>query len=219
MHKTLRRLPSLDFLRGFEAAGRRLSFTLAAEELFVTQSALSRQVKALEDALGVAAFRAQASDARADAGRRRVSPHRHRQVARARRGSRRRAGGRARAGPHRVHHRFVRRAVAHPAAADVSRRASGDRGLRLRRRSARGPRARRRRCRGSLPRGHEGARRAVHSSASACCRSPAPRWSSAARRSSNPAISRATCSSTSTIRRLCRGSTGRRGLPPTASRR
>src|SRR6185295_11368076 len=56
MHKTLHRLPSLDFLRGFEAAGRRLSFTLAAEELFLTQSALSRQVKALEDALGVALF-------------------------------------------------------------------------------------------------------------------------------------------------------------------
>ena len=56
MHKALRNLPSLDFLRGFEAAGRRLSFTLAAEELFVTQSALSRQIKALEDALGVALF-------------------------------------------------------------------------------------------------------------------------------------------------------------------
>ncbi|MGH8801040.1 MAG: LysR substrate-binding domain-containing protein [Casimicrobiaceae bacterium] len=56
MHKTLRALPSLDFLRGFEAVGRRLSFTLAAQELFVTQSALSRQVKALEDALGVALF-------------------------------------------------------------------------------------------------------------------------------------------------------------------
>ncbi len=56
MHKTLRALPSLDFLRGFEAAGRRLSFTLAAEELFLTQSALSRQIKALEDALGVALF-------------------------------------------------------------------------------------------------------------------------------------------------------------------
>ncbi len=56
MHKTLRRLPSLDFLRGFEAAGRRLSFTRAADELFLTQSALSRQVKALEDALGVALF-------------------------------------------------------------------------------------------------------------------------------------------------------------------
>jgi LysR family transcriptional regulator, glycine cleavage system transcriptional activator len=56
MHKTLRGLPSLDFLRGFEAAGRRLSFTLAADELFLTQSALSRQIKALEDALGVALF-------------------------------------------------------------------------------------------------------------------------------------------------------------------
>ena len=56
MHKTLRALPSLDFLRGFEAAGRRLSFTLAASELFLTQSALSRQIKALEDALGVALF-------------------------------------------------------------------------------------------------------------------------------------------------------------------
>ena len=56
MHKTLRALPSLDFLRGFEAAGRRLSFTLAAAELFVTQSALSRQIKALEDALGTTLF-------------------------------------------------------------------------------------------------------------------------------------------------------------------
>ena len=56
MHKALRTLPSLDFLRGFEAAGRRLSFTLAAEELFLTQSALSRQIKSLEDALGVALF-------------------------------------------------------------------------------------------------------------------------------------------------------------------
>src|SRR5664279_1445116 len=56
MHKELRRLPSLDFLKGFEAAGRRLSFTRAAEELFVTQSALSRQIQALEAALGVALF-------------------------------------------------------------------------------------------------------------------------------------------------------------------
>ncbi len=58
MHKTLRRLPSLDFLKGFEAAGRLLSFTRAAEETFVTQSALSRQVQALEEALGVPLFRA-----------------------------------------------------------------------------------------------------------------------------------------------------------------
>ena len=56
MLKTLRRLPSLDFLRGFEAAGRLLSFTRAAQEIFVTQSALSRQVQALEAALGVPLF-------------------------------------------------------------------------------------------------------------------------------------------------------------------
>lgn len=56
MHRTLRRLPSLDFLRGFEAVARRHSFTLAAEELFLTQSALSRQVKALEEALGAPLF-------------------------------------------------------------------------------------------------------------------------------------------------------------------
>lgn len=51
-----RDLPSLDLIRGFEAAARRLSFTLAAEELFVTQSAVSRQVKALEDHLGTPLF-------------------------------------------------------------------------------------------------------------------------------------------------------------------
>ena len=56
MHKALRKLPSLDFLKGFEAAGRLLSFTRAAEELFLTQSALSRQVQALEEALGVPLF-------------------------------------------------------------------------------------------------------------------------------------------------------------------
>jgi len=48
---------SLDMLKGFEAAARRLSFTLAAQELFVTQSAISRQVKTLEDQLGVPLFR------------------------------------------------------------------------------------------------------------------------------------------------------------------
>ena len=56
MHETLRRLPSLDFLKGFEAAARHLSFTRAAQELFLTQSALSRQVQALDEALGVPLF-------------------------------------------------------------------------------------------------------------------------------------------------------------------
>jgi len=47
-----RDLPSLEFLKGFDAAARHMSFTLAAEELFVTQSALSRQIKTLEDEIG-----------------------------------------------------------------------------------------------------------------------------------------------------------------------
>ena len=52
-----RDLPSLDLLKGFEAAARNLSFTKAAAELFVTQSAISRQVKTLEDQVGVELFR------------------------------------------------------------------------------------------------------------------------------------------------------------------
>lgn len=53
----MRRLPSLNALRAFEAAARHLSFTRAAEELFVTQGAISRQIKALEEELGVLLFR------------------------------------------------------------------------------------------------------------------------------------------------------------------
>lgn len=49
-------MPSLDLLRGFEAAARHLSFTKAGEELFLTQSAVSRQMKELEDQLGVPLF-------------------------------------------------------------------------------------------------------------------------------------------------------------------
>ncbi len=52
-----RQLPPLNGLRAFEAAARHLSFTIAAEELFVTQAAISHQVKGLEDALGVPLFR------------------------------------------------------------------------------------------------------------------------------------------------------------------
>jgi len=51
------RLPSLDLLRGFEAAARHLSFTRAARELHVTQSAVSRQIKTIEEQLGVTLFR------------------------------------------------------------------------------------------------------------------------------------------------------------------
>ena len=49
-------IPSLDLLQGFEAAARHLSFTKAGEELFLTQSAVSRQIKELEDQLGVPLF-------------------------------------------------------------------------------------------------------------------------------------------------------------------
>ncbi len=51
-----RRLPPLNTLRSFEAAARYESFTRAAEELHVTQSAVSQQVRALETELGVKLF-------------------------------------------------------------------------------------------------------------------------------------------------------------------
>jgi DNA-binding transcriptional LysR family regulator len=51
------RLPPLDLLASFEACARHLSFTKAAAERFVTQSAMSRQMRALEDDLGTALFR------------------------------------------------------------------------------------------------------------------------------------------------------------------
>jgi LysR family glycine cleavage system transcriptional activator len=54
--KTRRQLPPLNALRAFEAVARFLSFTKAADELLVTQSAVSRQVKNLEDIIGVPLF-------------------------------------------------------------------------------------------------------------------------------------------------------------------
>ncbi|HWP20590.1 MAG TPA: LysR substrate-binding domain-containing protein [Burkholderiaceae bacterium] len=53
MPTPLVRLHSLDLVRGFVAVGRRMSITQAAEELCLTQSAVSRQVAALEETLGV----------------------------------------------------------------------------------------------------------------------------------------------------------------------
>ena len=50
------RLPSLDLLKGFEAAARLLSFTKAGAELYLSQSAVSRQIQELEDQLGVRLF-------------------------------------------------------------------------------------------------------------------------------------------------------------------
>lgn len=52
-----RRLPPLNAVRAFEAGARHLSFTKAADELHVTQAAVSHQVKLLEQDLGVTLFR------------------------------------------------------------------------------------------------------------------------------------------------------------------
>ena len=51
------RLPPLNALRAFEAAGRYRNFSRAADELNVTQGAVSRHVKLLEEHLSVALFR------------------------------------------------------------------------------------------------------------------------------------------------------------------
>jgi len=56
MATPLVRLAPLDLIRGFVAVGRRMSVTLAAEDLCLTQSAVSRQIHSLEDALGVPLF-------------------------------------------------------------------------------------------------------------------------------------------------------------------
>lgn len=57
MTRPLGRLPPLNALRAFVAAARHLSFSRAAEELFVTPAAVSQQVKLLEDHLGHVLFR------------------------------------------------------------------------------------------------------------------------------------------------------------------
>lgn len=52
----MRRLPPLNALKMFEASARNLSFSGASEELFVTPSAVSHQVKTLENFLGIELF-------------------------------------------------------------------------------------------------------------------------------------------------------------------
>lgn len=54
MHRS--ELPRLDLLRSFEAAARLASFTRAADELALTQSAVSRQIQMLEESVGVPLF-------------------------------------------------------------------------------------------------------------------------------------------------------------------
>ena len=55
----LMRLPSLNALHAFEAAARHQSFAKAALELHVSQGAVSRHVKVLEEQLGIQLFRRQ----------------------------------------------------------------------------------------------------------------------------------------------------------------
>ena len=52
-----KKIPSTHALLAFESAARHESFTRAAEELALTQSAVCRQINALEDYLGVPLFR------------------------------------------------------------------------------------------------------------------------------------------------------------------
>jgi LysR family transcriptional regulator, glycine cleavage system transcriptional activator len=52
----MRKLPPLSTLRSFEAAARLLSFSKAADELFVTHGAVSRAIRHLEDHLGAPLF-------------------------------------------------------------------------------------------------------------------------------------------------------------------
>lgn len=53
----MRKIPPLNAIRAFEAAGRHLSFSKAADELNVSPAAISQQVRNLEDTLGVPLFR------------------------------------------------------------------------------------------------------------------------------------------------------------------
>jgi len=68
-------LPPLELLVAFEAAARHLSFTRAADEIALTQSAVSRQIQALEGRLG--ARRSRPGDARPEAQRRAEDRYRH----------------------------------------------------------------------------------------------------------------------------------------------
>jgi LysR family glycine cleavage system transcriptional activator len=56
MHSQHWQLPPLELLLAFEAAARHLSFTKAAGELSLTQSAISRQIQSLEESLGARLF-------------------------------------------------------------------------------------------------------------------------------------------------------------------
>jgi LysR family glycine cleavage system transcriptional activator len=53
----MRKIPPLNSLRAFEAAARHMSFSKAADELCVTATAISHQIKPLEDTIDLPLFR------------------------------------------------------------------------------------------------------------------------------------------------------------------
>ena len=71
----MRRLPPLSAIRVFEAAARHEHFTAAADELGMTQAAVSYQIRALEERVGVKLFERSKGRVRlTDAGRRLLGP-------------------------------------------------------------------------------------------------------------------------------------------------
>src|SRR3954463_16595465 len=56
-NRTMPRTPSLDALRIFAVAARHMSFTEAASELHLTQSAVSHRIRGLEEELGISLFK------------------------------------------------------------------------------------------------------------------------------------------------------------------
>lgn len=70
----MRKLPPLGALRAFEAAARRASFKHAADELHVTPTAISHQIRALEDGLGVKLFERQTRKVRLTAAGQQLFP-------------------------------------------------------------------------------------------------------------------------------------------------
>ncbi|UCF24298.1 MAG: LysR family transcriptional regulator, partial [Ralstonia sp.] len=70
----MRKLPSLSALRAFEAPARHLSMRRAADELSVTPTAISHQIRRLEDALGVTLFERQVRALRLSAAGERLYP-------------------------------------------------------------------------------------------------------------------------------------------------
>lgn len=83
----MRRLPSLNLLRAFERAAYHRSFKLAAEDLFVTPSAISHKIKQLEEEIGVPLFHRMTRSIRMTSAGQDFYKHVHRAFARLERGT------------------------------------------------------------------------------------------------------------------------------------